>query len=583
MDEAYLIVHNTNYSNNITLFGNKIVCEYCNLEKLTMVAPNKNHTLIIDTNYAYDLEVHSSISNITLLCKFISYKFNEHGTYVLNFVHNASLESRCTIEQIGNLSSYSTPVILGILFVIVYTVLVQLWKHIDYRRYFKHFHRLLNENLNRTRPNLSQGINISDETTAPDTVDTTNHVPKSQSRMKRLRSLDTFRGFSLMVMIFVNYGGGGYWFFDHSTWNGLTLADLVFPWFTWMMGVSIVLSQRSLRLKNVRKRTMLWKICRRTIILILLGLCEQPHLMKFKDLRFCGVLQRLATCYFFTAILVLIFDKDVKPDTTSSSADDYQREQSLRIELYRNIFQYWLQWLFVILLVIIWILITFLLHVPDCPTGYLGPGGKHNHEKYWNCTGGVAGYIDRLILGKSHLYNEPTCKEIYSTKIPYDPEGILGNLTGILLCYLGVQAGHIFIHSTRVSRICLQWFAWSIICGCFGLGLSQGGQSDSWIPINKNLWSLTFVFTLASLAFLILPILYLLVDVRQWFTGAPFVWLGMNSIAIYMCHGLFGVSFFVQFDVKNTHAAQLAMNLYGAFFWSLIAGLMYHKKVFIAI
>ena len=88
----------------------------------------------------------------------------------------------------------------------------------------------------------------------------------------------------------------------------------------------------------------------------------------------------------------------------------------------------------------VWILITFLLPVPNCPTGYLGPGGKHNHGKYWNCTGGdimhqpekispviaflgAAGYIDRVVLGTSHLYDEPTCQEIYATKIPYDPEG----------------------------------------------------------------------------------------------------------------------------------------------------------------
>ncbi len=91
-----------------------------------------------------------------------------------------------------------------------------------------------------------------------------------------------------------------------------------------------------------------------------------------------------------------------------------------------------------ILITTIWILITFLLHVPNCPTGYIGPGGKHDHGKHQNCTGGkilhylfilyylflgAAGYIDQLILGYSHLYDQPTCQEIYDTKIPYDPEG----------------------------------------------------------------------------------------------------------------------------------------------------------------
>jgi len=119
---------------------------------------------------------------------------------------------------------------------------------------------------------------------------------------------------------------------------------------------------------------------------------------------------------------------------------DDDTEQPIHIELLNSVFQYWMQWLFVLLAITVWILITFLLPVPNCPTGYLGPGGKHDHGKYQNCTGGcisykrkkmmcllffigAAGYIDRVVLGISHLYNKPTCKEIYATKILHDPEG----------------------------------------------------------------------------------------------------------------------------------------------------------------
>ncbi|CAF3302887.1 unnamed protein product, partial [Rotaria sp. Silwood2] len=375
---------------------------------------------------------------------------------------------------------------------------------------------------------------------------------------------------------------GGYWFFDHSIWNGLTLADLVFPWFTWMMGVSIVLSQRSLRSKNIQKRNILLKICRRTIILFVLGFTGQDDITKLENLRIFGVLQRLVSCYFCTAIIVLIFDKkNDQRDTTQSSTNENEK-QPLHTEIFKTTFQFWAEWLVVLMITTVLILITFLLHVPNCPTGYLGPGGKHDHGKYWNCTG-AAGYIDRLILGNSHLYNEPTCKEIYHTKVPYDPEGILGILTGILLCYLGVQAGHCFIYSTRVLRICVHWLVLGIICGSIALILSHGGHSNSWIPINKNLWSLTFVLMLASLAFIILTILYFLIDVNQWFTGSPFLWLGMNSIAIYIGHDRFANSFPVQFEVDNTHTKQLAIHLYGAFFWSFVAAFMYYKKIFIAI
>ena len=75
---------------------------------------------------------------------------------------------------------------------------------------------------------------------------------------------------SLVVMIFVNYGGGGYWFFSHSAWNGVTVADLVFPWFVWIMGVSVVFSFRGRRDDSYISR--LYQVVRRSIILMGLGL-----------------------------------------------------------------------------------------------------------------------------------------------------------------------------------------------------------------------------------------------------------------------------------------------------------------------
>jgi heparan-alpha-glucosaminide N-acetyltransferase len=118
----------------------------------------------------------------------------------------------------------------------------------------------------------------------------------------------------------------------HLVWNGLTVADVVFPWFTWMMGVSIVLSQRSLRAKNVRKRMIFLKICRRTFILFglgnrrnsfvftniqNLGLMLQGGYDRWVNIRIFGVLQRLALCYFFAAIIVLVFD-DTEDEPYSS-------------------------------------------------------------------------------------------------------------------------------------------------------------------------------------------------------------------------------------------------------------------------
>ena len=131
-----------------------------------------------------------------------------------------------------------------------------------------------------------------------------------------------------MIMIFVNYGGGGYWFFDHSCWNGLTVADLVFPWFIWIMGVSIVFSYKSRRKDSLQSR--LYQIVRRSIILFCLGLflnnggslslsLSLSHsLQKIFSLslvlagfslshwRIPGVLQRFAISYFVVALTELI-------------------------------------------------------------------------------------------------------------------------------------------------------------------------------------------------------------------------------------------------------------------------------------
>lgn len=161
--------------------------------------------------------------------------------------------------------------------------------------------------------------------------------------------------------------------------------------------------------------------------------------------------------------------------------------------------------------------------------------------------------------------------------------GSLGTLTGIVLCYLGVQSAHIYVHIRNIRRRCICWAILAIVCGSIGLILSNGGQSNGWIPINKNLWSLSFVLIDATLAFIVLILFYLLIDIKQYLTLPPFIWLGMNSIVIYVAHKLFRDRFPVQFPVESTHAKQMALQLYGVFFWTFIAGLMYFKKLFITV
>ncbi|CAL4168902.1 unnamed protein product, partial [Meganyctiphanes norvegica] len=123
-------------------------------------------------------------------------------------------------------------------------------------------------------PNSVQGSPSSAAAVSPSSIMSSPRapVPDSRSPSGRLGSLDTFRGYAIVVMIFVNYGGGKYYFFKHSRWNGLTVADLVFPWFLWIMGVSLTFSIRSQLRRATKHYIMVAKIIKRCLILFILGL-----------------------------------------------------------------------------------------------------------------------------------------------------------------------------------------------------------------------------------------------------------------------------------------------------------------------
>ncbi|XP_025092526.1 heparan-alpha-glucosaminide N-acetyltransferase-like isoform X2 [Pomacea canaliculata] len=393
---------------------------------------------------------------------------------------------------------------------------------------------------------------------------------------ERLRSLDTFRGLSLTIMIFVNYGGGGYWEFNHSSWNGLTVADLVFPWFVFIMGTALILSFQSQLRFGAPKKTMLWKILRRSLILFALGLLINSHGcgdgVDMSQFRIPGVLQRFALTYLIVASIHLLF---------SSSLNNSQEYG--RFAVVWDIVVFWPEGLTHVGFVMVHTCITFLLPVPNCPRGYIGPGGDDSHGLYANCTGGAAGYIDRKVFGDSHIYQSPTCKEIYRTTVPYDPEGLLGILTSCFLCFLGLQAGKIlFVYKDWIQR-CWRFFTWGLLLCLLGGILCKFSKDDGWIPINKNLWSLSFVLTLAGMGFILLLACYLLVDVYKVWSGAPFYYPGMNSIVLYVGHELLSGQFPVAFDVPQTHAAQLAMNIWGTFFWVIVAYYLDFKKIYISV
>ena len=118
---------------------------------------------------------------------------------------------------------------------------------------------------------------------------------------RRLVSLDTFRGFALCGMIFVNYGGGMYWFFEHAAWDGLTFADLMMPWFLFMAGVSIRFGILS-RMKRNSKCGIVLECFIRGCKLWALGAFVMNNNSKWETFRIPGVLQRIGVSYFIISI-----------------------------------------------------------------------------------------------------------------------------------------------------------------------------------------------------------------------------------------------------------------------------------------
>ncbi|KAF4036047.1 putative DUF1624 domain-containing protein [Phytophthora infestans] len=353
---------------------------------------------------------------------------------------------------------------------------------------------------------------------------------KDRGSAKRYEVLDAFRGLTLSLMVFVNYGGGGFAIFTHSIWDGLTIADLVFPWFAWILGFSIFLSSDTSR--GISKLESLGRIGQRASKLFALGLFINNG-DSWSEWRIPGVLQALSVAYLAVATadwLLPLHD-----------GNGIKKYRALACHLIVGVLP----------LVLVNLLLTFTLHVPGCPTGYIGPGGDADAGVHRNCTGGAHLYVDSLVFGLRHIFQTPTCQKRYQTG-PYDPEGLLNWLMVAATAYFGyLQAAFVakIREQDRQVRLLL-------VCGSSLILLSivSGGlwvfPRGPWIPLNKNLWSLPYVLLSSGLASWLLALFIKLIggEARvKWF-GAPCASVGKNSIAIYVMHEI--LQHFAPFAVK---------------------------------
>ena len=371
----------------------------------------------------------------------------------------------------------------------------------------------------------------------------------SSSGRPRLDSLDAFRGLTIAAMIVVSTPGTWdalYWPLDHAAWNGWTPTDLIFPFLLFAMGaaVPVALSRRRASARPVHHHVM-----RRAVVLFGLGLVLNAiqaapplHLASF---RILGVLQRIAIVYVAVAWLT---------ERTS-------RRTQLGVTL-AILIGYWA--------------LMMLVPVPGVGAGVLTPDGN------------LASFLDRLLLGR-HLAHPQ-----------WESEGLLSTIPSIATAFAGVFAADWLTRAGSV-RHRSGWLA------AAGVAITALGLLwDRVFPINKNLWTSSFVLLSGGLAMFVLAACHWILDVRRWRLGSTaFLALGRNALTAYVLSvGLDAVVTRWPVDASGAsvkwalywygfgswsaqccdpRAASLAYALAYTALWGAIMTVMYRRRIFIGV
>ncbi len=296
-------------------------------------------------------------------------------------------------------------------------------------------------------------------------------------------------------MILVNNNGDeehAFWPLKHAAWNGFTPTDLVFPTFLLLVGVSLVFATESRLARGVAKASILRNAFRRAIILYLLGLIVNSFpFFNLGTMRYYGVLHRIAACYLIASILLLI-DRGWRSKVA----------------------------VLVACLAGYWALMRF-VPVP-------GYGVPTHAVPLLDRDGNLAAYLDRSLFSANHLYERTR-----------DPEGLLSTIPAIGTILLGVLTG-LWIRTTRPLATKIRGIA---LAGAAAVVL--GLLWNPWFPINKKLWTSSYVLFAGGLSLLLLSLTMFLVDRhpggekdtdrhRSYPLLFPFFVFGTNSIAAYV-------------------------------------------------
>ncbi|CAJ2642619.1 unnamed protein product [Trifolium pratense] len=319
--------------------------------------------------------------------------------------------------------------------------------------------------------------------------------PTQFNRSHRVASVDVFRGLSVFLMILVDYGGSIFPIISHSPWNGLHLADFVMPFFLFLVGISL---------------SLLYK--RISIGYILAALCEIWLPTNFTSKH---------TAFFFTT--------------------------------------YYSHWFVAAILLAIYSGLLYGLYVPDwqfnvsSSTSSLPPIAA-GHLYMVNCSvrGDLgpacnsAGMIDRYILGFDHLYQKPVFRNLKECNMsstgqvsdsspswchaPFEPEGILSSITAAVSCIIGLQYGHVLAHLEDHKGRLNHWLGFSVSFLTLGGFLALIG-----IPLNKSLYTISYMLLSSAASGLTFMALYVLVDVYGYRRLTSVLeWMGKHSLSIFV-------------------------------------------------
>lgn len=311
-------------------------------------------------------------------------------------------------------------------------------------------------------------------------------------RPQRLLALDILRGITIAGMILVNNPGSWghiYAPLAHAEWHGLTPTDLVFPFFMYIMGISTYFSLRKYDFKF--SGATLWKICRRTVVIFAIGLAIAwfgmflrgitsgkalaEAVFTFDHIRILGVMPRLAICYGFGSLIALALSKKALP------------------------------W-FIAGMLVVYAVILF-----------VGNGFEF-------ALNNVIAIVDNAVLGPDHMYTDHVAGE----SLKFDPEGLLSTLPSIAHMLIGFVCGGLIVgtkdNNLRINKL----FIIGTILTFSGFLLDFG------IPINKKIWSPTFVLTTCGLAASFLGLLIWIIDIKGYRRWCRFFEaFGINPLFMY--------------------------------------------------